>query len=669
MDMGKYRALFVNEAADQLSQMSTLAVSLEKDSGDFLESVQSLFRLSHSIKGMAASMDFPEISTLSHAVEDLFSRYDRERKKPDAESVDLLLETIDQLKAMVTGRETDKPLPPADQLLARLRERAAGQDGAAVHAAHPAAGVAPAGIAKVQAAPAVPAAAGPAATGELPSYQVRIRIDDKCQTLGVRGFLVHKKLLENGRVVSLNHTLDEIKAGKFDYLIEGVVTAADGERLQKQLKSIADVVQVDVHKNEPAAPAEGARPAAAAAPAKGQKRTLSTTVRVKTDTLDQLVNMLGEFILARARIEKATAHSDDPVLRAAVDRLSSLVRDLSDQVMRVRLMPLDSVADLFPRAVREAARKRGIEVDFEIAGRDLETDRAVLEAVVDPVIHILRNCVDHGIEATPDRARAGKPARGQIRMLAYRDRDTAVIQISDDGKGIDEKKVIAKAVKSGGISAERAQQISRQEAYMLVCLPGVSTAETLTETSGRGVGMSAVKTGVEQVGGSLSIDSEPGRGTTFTLALPRSIAITNVLLIQAAGRTFSIPVSRVHSTVILESREVFANRGRQFCLFRDQTIPLFELETLLDLPTVVGLERSAATQGRHAVIIQPDGRTTVAIAVDRFLGQQEVFVRPLGRPLEKIASLAGVTILGDGRPVFVLDPARLVEQSARGVAA
>lgn len=657
MDMGKYRALFVNEASDQLSQMSTLAVGLEKESGEFSETVQSLFRLSHSIKGMAASMDFPEIATLAHAVEDLFSRYDREKQRPAAESVDLVLETIDRLKEMVAGRERDKPLPSASELVSRIKQIAAAT------AETPAA------------KPAVPAAVIPAApvqpAGGLPSYHVKVRVDDKCQTLGVRGFLVHKKLQENGSIVSLNHSLEEIKSGKFDFVIEGIVTASDPDRLQKQLSGIADIAQVEIHKvttdNDPAK-AEAVDLATHPPRVATGKRALSSTVRVKTETLDQLVNMLGEFILVRSRIEKATAHSDDPAVRTAVDRLGSLVRDLSDQVMRVRLMPLDSIADLFPRAVREAARKRKIEVDFELSGRDLETDRAVLEAIVDPVIHILRNCVDHGIESPADRERDGKPPRGRIRMLAYRDRDTAIIQISDDGKGIDEKKVLAKAVKAGVISAERSQHLSRQEAYMLICAPGVSTADTLTETSGRGVGMSAVKTGVEQVGGSLTIDSEPGRGTTFTLALPRSIAITNVLLIQAAGRTFSVPVGRVHSTLVLESREMFVNRGKRFCLFREQTIPLFELETLLDLPAMVGLERGNA-QGRHAMIIQPDGRSSVAIAVDRFLGQQEVFIRPLGRPLEKIASLAGVTILGDGRPVFVLDPARLIEQTARGVAA
>lgn len=666
MDMGKYRALFVNEAADQLSQMSALAVALEREGGEFAETVQSLFRLSHSIKGMAASMDFSEIASLSHALEDMFSRYDRERTRPEAESVDLVLEAIDQLKAMVSGREHDKPHPAADPLVERLRHKASAPAGAApVPSVHQAA------------APAAPAPAGPqpepppsAAPPALPVYNVRVRISDKCSTLGVRGFLVHKKIQEAGRILSLTPSLDEIKAGKFDNVIEAQVAAADSGRLEKQLKAVADVAGVEISKAE-AQPAAQQDAVAAAPAAKTQapRKALGTTVRVKTETLDQLVNMLGEFILARARIEKATAayHEDDE-LKTAVSRLGALVRDLSDQVMRVRLMPLDSVADLFPRAVREAARKRGIEVDFEISGRDLETDRAVIEAVVDPVIHILRNCVDHGLESATDRARSGKPARGQIRMLAFRDRDTAVIQISDDGRGIDVEKVKAKAIKAGALSAERAQHLTREEACLLVCLPGVSTAEALTETSGRGVGMAAVKTGVEQVGGSLTISSEPGRGTTFTLSLPRSVAIANVLLIQAAGRTFSIPVSRVHSTIILENREMLSNRGKRFCVFRDQTIPLFELEALLSLPALVGLEKSAGL-GQHAVIIQPDGRSSVAIAVDRFLGQQEVFIRPLGKPLDRIPSLAGVTILGDGRPVFVLDPARLVEHTVRGVAA
>jgi len=664
MDMGKYRALFVNEAADQLSQMSALTVALERDGGEFSETVQSLFRLSHSIKGMAASMDFPEIASLSHALEDMFSRYDRERTRPEAESVDLVLEAIDQLKAMVSGREHDKPHPAADPLVERLRHKASAPAGTALAPAAPLAG-APATPAGPQ-PEAFPSAVPPA----LPLYSVKVRISDKCSTLGVRGFLVHKKIQEAGRIQSLAPSLDEIKAGKFDNVIKAQVATADAGRLEKQLKAVADVTGVEISQVEVRpAPQPGDEPPASAARAQTPRKALGTTVRVKTETLDQLVNMLGEFILARARIEKATAaYDEDGELKTAVSRLGALVRDLSDQVMRVRLMPLDSVADLFPRAVREAARKRGIEVDFEISGRDLETDRAVIEAVVDPIIHILRNCVDHGLESAADRAKAGKPLRGQIRMLAFRDRDTAVIQISDDGRGIDVEKVKAKAVKTGALSAERAQHLTREEACLLVCLPGVSTAEALTETSGRGVGMSAVKTGVEQVGGSLTISSEPGRGTTFTLSLPRSIAIANVLLIQAAGRTFSIPVSRVHSTIILEGREMFSNRGKRFCIFRDQTIPLFELETLLSLPALVGLEKSAGL-GQHAVIIQPDGRSSVAIAVDRFLGQQEVFIRPLGKPLDRIPSLAGVTILGDGRPVFVLDPARLVEHTVRGVAA
>jgi two-component system chemotaxis sensor kinase CheA len=330
-----------------------------------------------------------------------------------------------------------------------------------------------------------------------------------------------------------------------------------------------------------------------------------------------------------------------------------LIRGLHAQIMTVRMMPLASATETLARVVRDLAKREGKEIAFVQEGTDLELDRSVLDELPDLLTHVLRNAVDHGLETAADRETAGKPRRGQIRLRAFRQKDRAVVQVEDDGRGMDPTRLRAKAVQQGHVTADQAASMSDADALYLCCLPGLSTATQVTDVSGRGVGMDAVKTRIEALGGALVLESRLGKGTRVSLHLPTSVAIVQVLLLGIDGEVFAIPVTRVRRTLELSSSDV-ESRGRQLVFqLGEESVPLLSLRKILRL-------RASETRGRilTVAVVTVRGRT-VGLVVDRFVGQQEAFIKPLPRPLSAIDGLAGVTILGDGRAIFLLDSENL----------
>ncbi|MEW6777978.1 MAG: chemotaxis protein CheA, partial [Bdellovibrionota bacterium] len=409
---------------------------------------------------------------------------------------------------------------------------------------------------------------------------------------------------------------------------------------------------------------EGASPAAPAPSAVARRETVSgtdSTVRVKTSLLDSFINAVGEMTVLRARLSRIAQERGDEELAEVSERLDVEVRNLYSRVMGVRLMPLDSVTSILPRMVRDVARRRGREVSFEVHGQDLEVDRSVLEVLLDPLIHILRNSVDHGIEPPEERVAAGKPREGNIRLLAYREREKTVIQISDDGRGLDPERLRMKAIDQGILTADAVSRMSDQEALQIICLPGFSTASEVTDTSGRGVGMNAVKNVLDRIGGILEIDSIPGKGTTFQLFLPRSVAIVPVLLVSAAGEVFGFPLSRVTRTLSVDPTELHVSRGRRFCLVEGETIPVVNLAEVFG---VSRREKRAGGNGEELLVLVEREGGEIAVQVDAFAGHEEAFVKPLGKPMDRIPCLGGVFISGSGRPIFVVETGGLLPAGA-----
>jgi len=633
--MSRYLGLFVAEASEHLEALGRDLVSLEGT--PTAETVDSLFRHAHSVKGMSASMGLEPIAQLAHRVEDLVDVARRVPGSLGRERVDLLLLATDTMLALVRG--TGEGNAPAQQpeLLGKLSEAVVALTGQQPR---------PTKVAQVD-----PLTPGPAAPLAARRFEIRFRILPAAQSPGPRAFLVYKKLTAIGSVTNLRPSLEDLRAGSIPDGKVALVLETDGG-LEPVRTALGLVPEVELTSAEALVETAATPPAAAPAPTAESART----VRVRTELLDDFLEMAGELLLATARLRDIGRHFPEhgrPVLDEGVDRLHSLVKDLHGKVMGARMTPVAVVTDQLPRAARDLARKRGKDVEVTVTGAEIEIDRAILDAIAEPLLHVLRNAVDHGIETPEVRVSAGKPARGQLHISVRRTRERVVVELEDDGRGMDPEKLRASAVARGRLSAEAAARLSPREALLLACLPGVSTANDVDDVSGRGVGMDAVKRSVESLGGALELDSQPGRGTRVTLRLPLTVAVVQLLLVRAGGEVLGLPITKVLGAVELPEGALQRSPSADLLSYGQQLVPAHDLARLLELPP------GPPPRTRPWVVMEAE-EGTVALGVEALLGQEEAVLKALSRPLDRVAGLAGVTILGNGRPVFILDVPRLL---------
>ena len=542
MDMSPYRDLFVSESRNHLSIFNELIVQLEDNLSD-RAAIDEMFRHAHSLKGMAATMQFDAVTALAHRMEDLLGRVRCEEIAFCPALADLLLEGSDFLTGMVSAIESGEgQQPDAASLIERL----------------------------------------------------------------------------------LSYTPDSSQAARTP---EPLPVDADSQTVANAPPSSQyQFRQSDSFKS----------------------------VRVKTDTLDRLVNITGELLTTRHRLTDRARRSTDPAMDEPLHQLSALLRELRDEVFKARMLPFAIVAERFPRLVRDLARKQGKEVSLQIEGREIELDRGILEEITEPLVHILRNAVDHGMESPEVRVAAMKPPCGVVTITVARGKDHVDITIADDGRGMDPARLVQKAVEKKIITPAQAYTISRQAALMLVCAPGFSTSAEVTDVSGRGVGMDVVRTAIHVLGGTLAIESEIGRGSRFILRLPIMVSIIHALLVECGTLTLAFPVNTVSRTIELRRSDIFEEAGRKVFALEGRHIPLKSLNRLLHQPLPQGAVTIAPT------FVSEAGGTMTGLVADRLLGQEEIFVKPLGIPLCRMKNLTGGTITGDGRIVFVVDASTLV---------
>jgi len=613
MDMSKYRDMFLSETREHLDKMNKLLVALERQPDD-REGIDALFREAHSIKGMAASMGYPVMTSLAHQLEDFLDGF-RSAGSVPGPAVDHLLAGFDLLEKLLEDIAADRPERSVDAF-----------PGAPGPETSP---PKPVSQADERPAPEEVVAASP----PLPDWDIRLRLQPEAIAPTARALLAVKDLETLGTLLSSRPTLAELgRGGPLRELSLRLRSAAGPDEIEAQLAGMPDLAAIDVK----AAPPEETLP-------RRRREDNEQTVRVKTELLDRFISLTGELITNRYHLQDAFRQGERGSLKDGLDRLSQLLVHLHHQVLQVRMMPLESITGRLPRMLRELCRTTGKQVELELSGTDIELDRAILERLADPLVHMLRNAVDHGIAE-----------RGLVTLSAWREKDLALLEMTDDGRGIDLDRVRAKALEKGLITAAQAQQLSFQETLMLICRPGFSTAEQVSETSGRGVGMDVVKAAVESLGGSLEISLPESGGTRVLLRLPLSVAIIQVLLIDCDGKLLGLPISRVERVLDLE-RDELQMSGRQM-LFRygEEALPLVSLRKVLRLP---GRKPGATLP---VVVTAVRGRK-VGLVVDRLVGQQEVFVKSLEFPLNQLSGISGATVLGSGQVVFLLDPPALLE--------
>ncbi|HEU4885903.1 MAG TPA: chemotaxis protein CheA [Longimicrobium sp.] len=656
MELSQYAELFLSESREHVSAINHLLLTLESDPRS-RDAVEGLFRAVHTIKGMSATMGYRAVADLAHEMEDLLDRVRLGRMTPDAELIDTLFAGCDALELSIETavEEGDDDGASVAPVVARLRALAGTQA--------PSQSIEP-----VEAPSAVSAPAAPALptldvdADEDTAMRVRITVDPASPLPGVRAFMAVRAARGLGTVTSLEPSEAAMQEADFAGTVRFVLrSAVPVDEIEATLRAAGEIREVEIARGLMDAPvqtgdAAAAEPGAAAqAGAAGRARN----IRVDLRRLDALVNGVGELVIVRDRMRRL-AGAAEPELADSIDQAARLIGELQDEIMQARMAPVWQVFDRFPRLVRDAARSLGKRVDFVIEGKEIELDRSMLDEIGDPLVHLLRNSLDHGIESPAERRAAGKPETGTLRLSAARERSRIVIRVEDDGRGIQREKVLSKALANGLVTAEEARGMSDDDVARLITRPGFSTAETVTDVSGRGVGLDVVATRVRALGGMLEIASQPGHGTSMTLQLPQTLAIVRALLVRQSGETYALPLTHVGETVHLLPEEIGAVKGRPVAYLRDEVIPLHSLRTLLS-------SNGVRPEGKRAAVILEVGEQRVGLEVDALLGQQEIVVKAFDATADTLRLFSGATILSDGRPALILDAGSLLGAAATGV--
>jgi len=647
MDTSEYMPMFLAEAQEHLQELNLAIIRLEENPRD-RETVDEIFRIAHSLKGMSATMGFALIAQLTHKMEDVFELLRKRDGGLPSEAVDTVLACLDALSAafdaiQATGEEALDPAPLIERLHGLVRARTAEQE------LQRAGGAAP------------PDLVAAASAGERVLHVVAT-LDQQVLIPAARAYMIFAALGEHGEVIGGIPEDVEQFSGK---TVEAWITSEhEEEAVAKTVAFVSDVASVEVSEvpvdpskprvAEPAPPTEAApEPAPAASPAPGQAVTIAgrsnantRTVRVDAERLDALMHAMGELVIHRTAVEALTDDLDFPRLQQAMQELNRSSQALQAMVMQVRMIPVDVVFLRFPRLVRDLSSTLGKEVKLELVGSETELDRTVVDALGDPVVHLVRNSLDHGLEPAEERLAAGKPAVGTLEISARHSGGSVVIEVRDDGRGVNPQAVARKAVSLGMIDEQAAADLTMKGAVELLFAPGFSTADATSDISGRGVGMDAVRAKIRQLGGEVLLESVQGEGTRAQIRLPLTLAIVSALHVDIGGAPYAIPLDRVERTLSLAAQTVRSVAGRRMLLLDDGVLALVEGSEVFARPALAGHE--------FAVIVRTHEHR-LAIAVDDLIGQRELVTRPLPAVVSDGEPVSGGAALADGRIALIVD--------------
>lgn len=654
MDLNKYAALFLAESREHLTTCNRLLLEWEREPGS-TEAVAGLFRAIHSLKGMAATMGYGRLADLAHRTEHLLDAIRGGRAPGGAVVVDLLLKSVDALERGVdeaaAGGDAgfdpgDLPTaleaaaqPPVPSKRSPARKKAGGRK------------------AKSAAPAPVPETAAPKPLpmpefGDEQGRVVRVEIRQDAPLMGARAHLALRRAEGLGKVTGVMPPASNFDVHGFDGRFTFRLDAPAGEsQIVAAIQAAGEIASVSVDADT-VQTAEWRIPTAASPAAAAAPSARSGQIRVDRRRLDALMSQVGELVVARNRLVELAQREPGGELETLGARISRLVSDLQAEIIEARMTPVWQVFDRFPRAVRDLARQLGKQIRFEMEGEGIELDRAILDELGDPLLHLLRNAVDHGLESPEERQRQGKPAEGRLVLSAAREHSSVAIRIQDDGRGIDRRAVLAKAKREGIVGAE-VEALTDDVLLKVLGRPGFSTAERVSSVSGRGVGIDVVLTRVRAHGGAVEIATTPGAGTTFTMRLPLTLAILRVLTARVGTERYLLPLSYVAETVDFDTQPATEVKGREAIVLRDRIIPTVHLRALL------GADGGDVPARRPGLVLEVGDRRS-AVVVDALLGQQEVVVEPFDAPKGTAPLFSGATILADGTPALILDAAALV---------
>lgn len=685
MDTSQYLSMFLEESMDNLQTLNEALLQLEQEP-DNVDKLNEIFRVAHTIKGMAATMGFNRMAELTHKMEDVLSEFRNGELKVTQEVVTVLFKCLDTLEQMVDNIQNgDEQEISADEIMKSLDLISKQGQSAAKEPVKPSAE-------KETAAEVLPKSEAQTITEKIElndydisvikqaeekkynAFEIDIMLSEATLLKSARAFLIFKSLEEWGEIIKSVPAAEDLESENFDFEIELVyLTQKTKEDVDNILSGISEVEKVEVasvdtnsfgrkaaqkvntvQKAEVKAPAAAQTSSKATKPADNSKKQPEVhkkahqSVRVDLERLDKFLNMVSELVINRTRLEQISSSYKLTELNETIEQVARTTNDLQDLVMKIRMLPLDTVFNRFPRMIRDLSVELDKEMELIIEGQDTELDRTVIDEIGEPLIHLLRNAADHGVESKEDRIAAGKDPVGKIRLIAYQEGTKAVIKVQDDGAGINVEKVRAKAEKVG-INTEG---MSENDIRNLIFAQGFSTNEKVTDISGRGVGMDVVKTKISALGGTVDVISEKGKGSTFIIKLPLTLQIITALLVKVGTEDLAISLNYIDSVIDFKEQDIKKTNNQEVIIYRGNVLPIVRVNEKL------GLEKSES--GKVYIVIVKVGEKMAGLLVDSLQGQQDIVIKPLGKTLKNLKEYIGATILGDGLVTLILDVAAFV---------
>ncbi len=683
MDVSQYLEIFIDETKEHLQSLNEQLLVIEKEPEN-TDTINEIFRAAHSLKGMAGTMGYKRMQKLTHQMENVFSEIRNGAKKVDANIVDVLFQCLDALEEYLaciqeTADEGDNDNEPILKQLETILNGSAPKaqtEASKETAKEPQ--KAEAEEAKEKYKDFVYADFEKHAIAEafekgINVYTITVFVDENCLLKAARAFLVFKSVEGVGEIIKSNPSAQDIEDEKFEFdfsicvvskepleavlsVIKNVSEIADA--IGEKLESVPGDGKTEEGENKESRPAEdekkpAAAAAAKAAPAKSQtsKPIVNRSVRVDIEKLDVLMNLVSELIIAKNGLVSQSSSeevSQSQAFNEQIEYLERVTTNLHESVMKVRMMPIETVTQKFPRMIRDLSKKLNKKMELYMTGEDTELDRTVIDEIGDPLMHLLRNSADHGLESAEIRARRGKPEVGTVCLDAYQDGNNVVIEVRDDGNGIDVEAVKNKALDKGSIPPEQAAAMSDKEIIDLLFKPSFSTAKVVSDISGRGVGLDVVKTKIEALGGDIEVKTELGVGSTFIIRLPLTLAIIQALMVELGDEKYAISLGSIQIIEDIPVSDIKYVQTKEVVNLRGSVIPIIRLDEVLDI-------ESSNEEETLTVVIVKKGDRLAGLVVDKLIGQQEIVIKSLGKYISNSKIINGATILGDGEVALILD--------------
>ncbi len=648
MEVDKYLEIFIDEAGEHIKNLSDEILVLEKEHTN-QDTINEIFRVAHSLKGMAGTMGFKNMQTLTHDMENVFQEVRSGNISVNSDMVDVLFQCLDALDKyldIITNTGNEGSETNAD-IISKLRNFTETKDSKSAEQ--------PTEQPKEQQKVVAPVTFSEEEKKEINSiiqegrlvYHIHVRLADTCVLKSARAFLIFKNLKVFGKILKTFPDKEMIDSEKFDFTID-IWLASDetSDKIKEKLKKISEVREVLLEKMD-------------LFTQEAEKKTVQPkqsikSVKVEAAQLDELMNLVSELIIAKNGIIAKNKYSEDNEYKEQLEYLENVTASMQDKIMEIRMMPLDMVTSKFPRMMRDLSRKLSKKFDFEIQGEDTKLDRTVLDEIGDPLMHILRNSADHGIETPDIRVSRGKNETGKITLSASQMGETIVLRVQDDGSGIDLETVKDKALEKGLVSKEQAANLNERQIVDLLFLPGFSTSKKVSDVSGRGVGLDVVKTKIESLKGTIEVKQQTGKGTEFIIRLPMTLAIMQALLVQSGEEIYAIPIENIDVIEDYKKDKIVNLHGSEIIRLGGNVGPLVHLSEVFQIST-------DSDQREEIIVVVKRGDKQLGIVVENIVGQQDIVIKSLGSHLQSVTKyLLGATIMGNGHVVLIMDTNALI---------